>query len=210
MAGLYAAGEAACVSINGANRLGSNSLTECLVFGAHTGLDAAEFALEHADSAPSNPLSEMALKEEKRIFDGILKKEMGKERVSVLRKELQRSMESYVGIFRHEEELERGCKKVNSLRERFKEAFVEDKEAVFNTELTAALELDFMLDVAETIAHSALKRNESRGSHARLDYPKRDDKSFLNHSLAYFARERSRIEYLPATITRWQPAARVY
>ncbi len=207
--GLFSAGEAACVSLNGANRLGSNSLSECLVFGAYTGKNAAEYAVKQR-SHSSTAVGEALMLEEKRIFDEILGREVGAERVSDIRSELQKTMEENVGVFRSEEGCLTACRTVHRLRERFQKAGVADKEKPFNTELVSALELDFMLEVADTIAYSALARRESRGSHYRIDYLKRDDTKFLKHTLAYRTEAQPRIEYLPVTVTRWQPAARVY
>ncbi len=209
VAGLYAAGEAACVSMNGANRLGSNSLTECLVFGAAAGKAAAEYAVKQAAPSFGNPVQGLASAEEGRIFDGLLKHEQG-ERISTVRVEMQRSMEEHVGIYRDENSLKEACRIVEDLKGRMENVQVEDKDRVFNTDLVSALELGFMLDAAEAIAYSALDRRESRGAHFRTDYPKRDDENFLKHTLAYQGPSGPRIDYSPVTITRWKPEARVY
>jgi fumarate reductase flavoprotein subunit len=206
--GLYAAGETACVSINGANRLGSNSLTELLVFGARAGRAAAQYATTQA-SPTSNPLSALAKDEQQRLDRQFLKTD-GKERIATIRQEMQKAMEEGAGIYRNEEEMKKTCNTLRKLRERFSNIKVEDKGDVFNTQLIAALELDFMLDVAEAVAHSALNRKESRGSHTRTDFPKRDDQNYLKHTLAYRTPQGPRIEYLPVTITRWQPEERKY
>jgi fumarate reductase flavoprotein subunit len=207
--GLYAAGEAACVSINGANRLGSNSLTELLVFGARAGREAAQYALEQAAPA-ANPLAQLLSDEQRRIEEGFLRKTGGRERIATLREEMQKAMEQGAGIYRHEADMRQTCDILRKLRERFTNIALDDHSRVFNTELTAALELDFMLDVAETVAHSALQRRESRGSHTRTDFPTRDDEHFLQHSLAYYTPEGPRIDYLPVTLTRWPPEERKY
>jgi fumarate reductase flavoprotein subunit len=207
--GLYAAGEAACVSINGANRLGSNSLTEILVFGARAGKAAAAFAAEQR--APSPSLLAQAQDEQRRLEEKFLRKTGGKERIATLRAEMHQVMEESAGIYRTGATLEKAVEKLQSLQERFHEISLDDHTYTFNTELTAALELSYMLDLAQTIVHSALERRESRGSHQRTDYPQRDDERFLGHSLAYRADDGSpRIEYLPVTITRWPPGQRVY
>jgi fumarate reductase flavoprotein subunit len=207
--GLYAAGECACVSINGANRLGSNSLPELLVFGARAGRAAAAFALEHpAINRPA--LVAQVLDEEYRISRDFLRKEGGTERIATLRVEMTRSMEAGCGIYRDEASLRQTCERLADLRGRFSRLSLDDRTLGFNTELVGALELDFMLDVAEGVAHSALGRTESRGSHQRSDYPKRDDDRFLTHSLAYRADGAPRIEYLDVVITRWPPGERVY
>lgn len=208
--GLFAAGEAACLSLNGANRLGSNSLSECLVFGARTGRAAAEFAARHESYNSLNPTSQYVALEEKRIFDEILKKEAGKERISVIRKEMQHTMESEVGIYREEKGLKEALIKIRELKNRFKEITVSDRESVFNTELLAILELDMMLELSSLIAESALLRTESRGAHYRLDYANRNDQKFLSHILFYQTLDGPRPEALPVTVTKWQPTERVY
>ncbi len=210
IAGLYAAGEAACVSINGANRLGSNSLTECVVFGAEAGRNAANYAIAHTGPAASNPVSELASLEEKRIYDGLMKRETGKERLSDLHLELQKTMEKDVGVFRREEGLKNACREIADLKQRFLQAGVEDKERVFNTDLTAALELEFMLDVAEVVAYAALERRESRGAHFRLDFAERNDKKYLKHAVTYKSEGAPEIRYKPVPITKWKPVARTY
>jgi fumarate reductase flavoprotein subunit len=207
--GLYAAGEAACVSINGANRLGSNSLTEILVFGARAGKAAAAFAAEQGEPNPS--ILAQAHDEQRRLEEKFLLKTGGRERIATLRAEMHEAMEESAGIYRTGATLEKAVEKLQSLQERFHNLTLDDRSYTFNTELTAALELSYMLDGAEAIVQSALKRRESRGSHQRTDYPKRDDKEFLGHSLAYRAVDGPpRIEYLPVTITRWPPGQRVY
>jgi succinate dehydrogenase flavoprotein subunit len=207
--GFYAAGETACVSINGANRLGSNSLTEILVFGSRAGRSAAEYV--RSQPAPqSAPLAALAADEQRRLDRQFLRKEGGRERIATIRQEMQKAMEEGVGIYRDEEKMQKTCTTLRTLRDRFKDIVIEDKGSTFNTEVTSALELDFMLDVAEAIANSALRRKESRGSHTRTDFPKRDDENFLKHTLAYRTPEGPRTEYLPVTITRWPPEERKY
>jgi fumarate reductase flavoprotein subunit len=207
--GLYAAGEAACVSINGANRLGSNSLTECLVFGARAGKAAAAFAAAQRDPNPS--VAAQAHDEGRRLEENFLRKTGGRERIATLRTEMHETMEESAGIYRTGAVLEKAAEKLRSLQERFRALALDDRSYTFNTELTTALELSYMLDVAEAIVQSALRRKESRGSHQRTDFPARDDTEFLAHSLAYRSADgRPRIEYLPVTITRWPPAKRVY
>ena len=207
--GLYAAGECACVSINGANRLGSNSLTELLVFGARTGKAAARFALEvpHPDK---NSLELQTADEQKRITRNFFRKGRGTERIFSLRKEMNETMETSAGIYRSGKSLKETCDKIKELKDRFVNIDLEDKSLNFNTELTSALELEFMLDVAEAIAYSALKRTESRGSHQRSDFPERDDENFLKHSMAYQTNTKPRIDYKDVIITKWPPGERVY
>jgi fumarate reductase flavoprotein subunit len=207
--GLYAAGETACVSINGANRLGSNSLTECLVFGARAGRDAAEFA--SVQKMPGRHLLAQAADEEARLDDQFLNKSGGRERIATIREEMQKTMEQSAGIYRSGELLERGANKLRELQERFLDVGLDDHSRTFNTELVAALELGSMLDVAEAMIQCALHRTESRGAHQRTDFPARDDQNFLAHSLV--ARQQDgvpQVSYLPVTITRWPPAERVY
>jgi len=207
--GLYAAGETACVSINGANRLGSNSLTECLVFGARAGRAAGQYAA--GQPAPSSSrLEALARDEQQRLDRQFLKKPGGKEKIATIRQEMQKAMEDGCGIYRKEEDMKKTCQLLRQLRERFSNIAIEDHGDVFNTQVIAALELDFMLDVAEAVANSALNRKESRGSHTRTDFSKRDDANFLKHTLAHRTPDGPRIEYLPVTITRWQPEERKY
>ncbi|MBI1917926.1 MAG: fumarate reductase (quinol) flavoprotein subunit [Planctomycetes bacterium] len=209
VAGLYAAGECACVSINGANRLGSNSLSELLVFGARAGQRAAEFALQHKDLTPA--ILAQAEDEKRRLEKEFLHKSGGRERIATIREEMHKTMEQSAGIYRNGATLAQAADALRRLQERFKDISLQDPSRTFNTELTAALELAFMLDVAETIVHSALRREESRGAHQRTDFPARDDQRYLAHSLALRNADGScRVEQLPVTITRWPPAERVY
>ena len=207
--GLYAAGETACVSINGANRLGSNSLTELLVFGNRAGRAAAAHATNVAAPA-SAAIEALAADEQRRLDRQFLRKDGGKERIATVRQEMQKAMEEGAGIYRDEQKMEQACRTLKTLRERFKHIIIEDRGSTFNTEVMNALELDFMLDVAEAVANSALLRRESRGSHTRTDFPKRDDENFLKHTLAYRTPDGPKIEYLPVTITRWTPEERKY
>ena len=207
LAGLFAAGEVACVSINGANRLGSNSLTELLVFGARAGRSAAAFAKEQGGF--SSGLEAQALDEEHRL-NRLLNSE-GTEKIADIRDAMHEAMEQGAGIYRSQDTLEQAADKIRELRERYSRAAVEDSSMTFNTELTSVLELGYMVEVAETIIQSALQRKESRGSHQRTDHPDRDDENFLSHSLAYREEDGSpRIDYLPVTITKWPPGERVY
>jgi fumarate reductase flavoprotein subunit len=209
LAGLYAAGEVACVSINGANRLGSNSLPELLVFGARAGRAAADFA--STQQVPRSIMMAQAEDEKRRLENELLRKERGSERLAALREEMQNTMEQSAGIYRSGDSLARAADRLLGLQERFRDVALQDHSRTFNTELTAALELSFMLDVAEAIVHCALRREESRGAHQRTDFPARDDQRFLAHSLASRNGDGScRVEYLPVTITRWPPGERVY
>jgi fumarate reductase flavoprotein subunit len=206
--GLFAAGETACVTINGANRLGSNSLPECLVFGARAGNAAAEYAA----SAPQPPSVVMEqVDDEVRRIDRIRSGDRGTERIADIREAMQSTMEDSAGIFRSGDSLSKGVDQLADLQQRLEHIQLSDETRVFNTELVAALELANMLDIAETILQSALEREESRGAHQRTDFTTRDDERFLNHALVYRDSDGSaRIERLPVTITRWPPGERVY
>ena len=209
LAGLYSAGETACVSINGANRLGSNSLTELLVFGARAGRAAARFASECGDF-DTRALEAQVANEQQRISTRFINKDKGSERIATLRREMNDAMEAGAGIYRDEAGLKAACETIAQLRERFANVVLDDHSLSFNTELTAALELENMLDLAGAIAHSGLERRESRGSHQRLDYSARDDQNYLKHSMAYFTDADPRIDYKDVVITRWPPEERVY
>ena len=205
--GLFAAGETACVTINGANRLGSNSLPECLVFGARAGKAAAEYAAS-AKSPP--PVVARQAEDEVRRLDQMLS-DRGTERIADIREEMQSTMEDSAGIFRSGDSLTKGIDLLAELQQRLERVQLSDQTRVFNTELVAALELANMLDIAECTLHSALQREESRGAHQRTDFTARDDTRFLNHALAYRDSDGStRIERSPVTITRWPPGERVY
>jgi len=208
--GLYAAGEAACVSINGSNRLGSNSLGELLVFGTRAGKSAIDYLANGPNQANHNHLLALATDEERRLEQQYGKAD-GSERIAKLREEMQRTMESGCGIYRERATLVESANKLNELKERAANLHLDDHGRSFNTQLTAALELGFMLDVAETIVHCALNREESRGAHQRRDFPKRDDKKYLAHSLVSRTGEGPpRVDYLPVVITRWPPGERIY
>ena len=206
--GLYAAGEAACVSINGANRLGSNSLPELLVFGSRAGRAAAAFARSQPETSP--PVLLAAHDEESRL-EQMLGRQGGKEKIATLRAEMHRAMEESAGIYRTESALGQAAQKLSELQDRVENLSLDDHSYTFNTELTSALELSYMLDLAQTIVYAARERRESRGSHQRTDHPQRDDQRFLKHSLVFRGENGTpRIDYLPVTITRWPPGQRVY
>ena len=208
--GLFAAGECACVSLNGANRLGSNSLTELLVFGARAGRAAAAFAQEQP-GCDTQALEAKVKDEQVRIQQQFINKTGGTERIASLRTEMTKTMEAGAGIYRTQDSLQETCDKVSELKERFANITLDDRSLTFNTDLTAALELECMLDVAEAVAYSAVARKESRGSHQRIDHPQRDDENFLAHSMACRTDDGPpRIEYKDVVITRWPPAERKY
>ena len=206
--GLFAAGECACVSINGANRLGSNSLTELVVFGARAGRAAATFAQAH-DGGGSPALSAQTEAERDRVTEILHRRGEG-ERIASVRDDMTEAMETGAGIYRTDESLRATSRRLTGLRERFARIGLDDHTSVHNTELTTLLELDFMLDIAQALASSALARTESRGSHQRIDHPERNDVRFLAHSLAYRTEGDPRIEYKDVVITKWPPGERRY
>ena len=207
--GLFAAGECACVSINGANRLGSNSLTELLVFGARAARSAVRFA-EQNSTINKQAITAQATQEQTRIREQFFQPGKGTETIASIRVDLNRALEQGAGIYRTEESLQTACDQVKELKERYKSVELADHSLTFNTELIAVLELGSLLDVAEAVTHSALQRRESRGSHQRSDHAERDDEQFLKHSLAYQTDGNPRIEYSDVSITRWPPGDRVY
>jgi fumarate reductase flavoprotein subunit len=205
--GLYAAGECASVGIHGANRLGSNSLTELLVFGRVAGEQAAQYAREHRVSGNMEVQAGAAAARALSLLAGT-----EGERVATLRDEMRDCMEAGVGIYRREDGLREACEKLAALRGRYRRGVrLDDRSRAFNTEWLTAIELGFTLEVAAAMAHGALERRESRGAHMRLDHEARDDANFLKHSLArYGGEEAPRIDYLPVAITRSHPRERVY
>jgi fumarate reductase flavoprotein subunit len=210
--GLYAAGETACVSINGANRLGSNSLTECLVFGARAGRAAAEYAAT-ATPAPSPAIAAQVGDEVTRIRRLAETMPGGRpdDGVPGLREQMQATMEESAGIYRSGDSLQKGADTLRKLQGRLSTVGIQDTSRSFNTELVAALELANMLDIAECMLASASNRQESRGAHQRLDFPERDDEQFLVHQLTLREPDGPpRVEALPVTLTRWPPGERVY
>ncbi|MCZ9354455.1 succinate dehydrogenase flavoprotein subunit [Streptomyces mutabilis] len=208
--GLYAAGEVACVSVHGANRLGTNSLLDINVFGKRAGIAAAEYARK-ADfvELPENPESLVVEQIER------LRSSTGNERVSTLRRELQECMDANVMVFRTEQTIKTAVEKIGELRARYKNVAIQDKGRRFNTDLLEAVELGNLLDLAEVMAVSALARKESRGGHYREDFPNRDDVNFMRHTMAYRevgadGTETIRLDYKPVVQTRYQPMERKY
>ncbi|MGC9495341.1 succinate dehydrogenase flavoprotein subunit [Streptomyces sp. WG7] len=208
--GLYAAGEVACVSVHGANRLGTNSLLDINVFGKRAGIAAAEYA-QKADfvELPENPESLVVEQIER------LRSSTGTERVSTLRRELQECMDANVMVFRTEQTIKTAVEKIGELRARYKNVAIQDKGKRFNTDLLEAVELGNLLDLAEVMAVSALARKESRGGHYREDFPNRDDVNFMRHTMAYRevgddGAESIRLDYKPVVQTRYQPMERKY
>jgi succinate dehydrogenase / fumarate reductase, flavoprotein subunit len=202
--GLYAAGETACVSVHGANRLGTNSLLDLIVFGKHAGLDAARYA-NGADFQvlPNNPTDVARAHIESLYGDGT-------EKAAEIGRQMRTIMFDDVGVFRTQEGLERAADKIRELRERFKHVRVTDTGKVFNMEMLNTWELGNMLDLALVTTVAAMERTESRGAHARQDHPQRDDENWLKHSLGYLQGDRVRLAYRPVTITTYTPKERTY
>ncbi|CAL9481825.1 MULTISPECIES: succinate dehydrogenase flavoprotein subunit [Streptomyces] len=208
--GLYAAGEVACVSVHGANRLGTNSLLDINVFGRRAGIAAAEYA-QKADfvELPENPESQVVEQIER------LRSSTGTERVATIRRELQECMDANVMVFRTEQTIKTAVEKIAELRARYQNVSIQDKGRRFNTDLLEAVELGNLLDLAEVMAVSALARKESRGGHYREDFPNRDDVNFMRHTMAYRevgddGTESIRLDYKPVVQTRYQPMERKY
>ncbi len=207
--GLYAAGECACVSINGANRLGSNSLTELLVFGRRAALSAAEYLGTGAREA--NEAAAAAANDAQARVRDLMTRTGGGETVAGLRREMMHVMELHAGIYRTREGLEKACTTLSALRRRCRRIELHDRTNVYNTDLLQALELGSMLDCAEAVAQSALARKESRGAHQRLDFAERDDGRFLKHPLASWqGLETPKIDYRDVVITKSRPGVRDY
>ncbi len=208
LSGLYAAGEVACVSVHGANRLGGNALMETITFGKRAGRHAAEEGLAGSNGAA---FPDSALRDAERDVQRLLERAEG-ERPWRIRDELARTMHENFGVFRREEQMERQGEIVQELRERYERIVVEDKGEVFNNDLTQALELEFLLELADCMVVSGLARKESRGAHARPhDYPKRDDENFLKHTIVSLDGDgRPVLEWKPVTMTKWEPQERKY
>jgi succinate dehydrogenase / fumarate reductase flavoprotein subunit len=203
--GLYAAGEAACVSIHGANRLGGNSLMETLVFGKAAGAAAAAYAAK----APETTLTQGDLDPVVAKYRAWFARKDGEE-PSVLRSEVQQTMDRYVNIFRTAADLEEGLKRVRAIKERFSRVRVTDQSKVFNLNLSDAIEVEHILDLAEVIIVGAIARTESRGAHFRTDFPKRDDPQWMKHTLARLTPSGPELSYSKVAFTRWEPKERVY
>jgi len=210
MPGLFAVGETACASLNGANRLGSNSLTELLVFGKRAAANAVDYVRAQGVAPNDANMREQAEKIEAKVRE-LVQRSDGTESFAGIRKEMADSLEKGAGIYRTEEALQETCDKIAELRKRYRGIELHDKSNVFNTDLFQALELGNLLELAQTVAEGALARKESRGSHQRLDYEARDDDNFLKHTLAYYQGDQApRIDYHDVVITRSQPGVRDY
>ncbi|NIA30286.1 MAG: succinate dehydrogenase/fumarate reductase flavoprotein subunit [Actinobacteria bacterium] len=205
--GVWAAGEAACVSLHGANRLGSNSTAECLVWGGITGGEAGRYCKEttQVHSVPRDAVDA----EEKRLYDDLLNRD-GKEDIYELRRKLRSCMDQYVGVYRTGEDLSKALEIIKKLKVRYNDIKIADKSRTYNTNLIDALELCNLLDLAEIMVTGALKRTESRGAHARRDHKTRDDDNWLKHTLAFYEKEGPRLDYKPVNITMWKPVERKY
>ncbi len=204
--GLYAAGECACVSVHGANRLGGNALMETITYGKRTGAHAADWALTHTTVEVPESVETDAERELRELLD----REDG-ERPWSIRNELAETMHENFGVFRREEQMRRQDEIVEALRERYERVIVEDKGRVFNNDLTQALELGFLLDLAACMVVAGIERKESRGAHARpYDYPERDDENFLRHTLVTWVDGAPKLNWRPVTMTKWQPMERTY
>ena len=204
--GLYAAGECACVSVHGANRLGGNALMETITYGKRAGAQAAEWALTHTTVDVPPALESAAERELRELLD-----RSDGERPWAIRDELAGTMHENFGVFRREDQMREQADIVARLRERFERVVVEDKGSVFNNDLTQALELGFLLELADCMVVSGLARRESRGAHARpYDYPNRDDENYMRHTLVTLADGQPQLDWKPVTVTKWQPQERTY
>ena len=203
--GLYAAGECACVSVHGANRLGTNSLLDINVFGKRAG----QYSVEYAKTADFVPVPEDAIKETVALIEKMRKAE-GNEKIAVIRKELQDTMDKNAQVYRTEDSLNEALDKIKELRKRYENIHVMDRGQRFNTDLLEAIELGFLLDLAEVLAYTARERRESRGGHFREDYETRNDEKFMVHSMAYKAGDEIKVDWKPVTITNYPPMERKY
>ena len=204
---IWAAGEVACHSMHGANRLGCNSTAECLVWGGITGGEISKH-LELGAKLSDVP-EDKVREEEKRVFDGLLKRS-GTENPAHIRRELRTLMDKHAGVYRTGESMQEGLDEIADLKQRFGNITLQDKSRIYNTNLIQALETENMLELAEVLLFAGLARAESRGGHARTDFAQRDDQKFLGHSMVYYTGGKPRLDYKPVTITNWKPVERKY
>jgi succinate dehydrogenase / fumarate reductase flavoprotein subunit len=202
---IWAAGEVACVSLHGANRLGANSTAECLVWGRVAGAEAAQYCA--TASVAEEPVK--AIQAEWSKIEALIQS-TGTEDHYQIRKELRRNLDATMGVFRTGEQMEAGYKKICELKERYQSISLKDKSLRYNTDLERAIETGFMLDVAQVATLGALTRTESRGGHARRDYKVRDDENWLKHTMAHFTEAGPRLDYSPINISMWKPVERKY
>jgi succinate dehydrogenase / fumarate reductase, flavoprotein subunit len=204
--GLYAAGECACVSVHGANRLGGNALMETITYGKRAGAHAADWALSHTTVEVPRSTETDAVRE----LRTLLHRREG-ERPWSIRDELAQTMHENFGVFRREDQMQRQGEIVAALRDRYEHVVVDDKGEVFNNDLTQALELGFLLELAECMVLAGLARKESRGAHARPDdYPNRDDENYMKHTLVAWVDGEPELDWRDVTMTKWEPQERKY
>jgi len=204
--GLYAAGETACVSVHGANRLGANSLLDTIVFGRRSGKDAAIRSRSERFSMPDDRYARAMEKQIRTLLD----RPQGSERIADVRLDMGKVMNQKVQVFRNEEQLKESLVDIKALKKRYESVGVENKGKVFNTDLLFHIELGYMLDCAEMICAGSIERKESRGAHYRTDYPKRDDENWMKHIAWTYAPNGPQMSHIPVTITRWEPMERKY
>jgi len=202
---VWAAGEVSCVSLHGANRLGSNSTAECLVWGRVTGGEAAAYV----KNAPALDSPDEAAQAEWSKIEALMAS-TGTEDHYQIRKELRRTLDKNMGVFRTGDEMQAALTKIGELKERYKSISLKDKGLRYNTDLIRAVETGFMLDVAEVATLGGLNRTESRGGHARRDYTVRDDANWLKHTMAHYTEKGPRLDYFPVDISMWKPVERKY
>jgi succinate dehydrogenase / fumarate reductase flavoprotein subunit len=204
---IWAAGEVACHSLHGANRLGCNSTAECLAWGGITGKELAAYLAKNP--AAADVPQGAAREEEDRIYKGLMQGTGGEDPYKI-RRELRETMDRHAGVYRDGKSMAEGLAKIRGLKERFGKVTVRDKGRVYNSNLMHVLETQNLLELAEALMTAALAREESRGAHSRRDFPARDDEKFLKHTLVAKADGKPRLDYKPVTITRWKPVERKY
>jgi succinate dehydrogenase / fumarate reductase flavoprotein subunit len=204
--GFFAAGETACVSVHGANRLGSNSLLECVVYGRRTGA----FISQYVQKRKLPNLDEQRYITEAQQQIQVLLEQPGKLRINQIRQTFQDEMTQYCGVFRTQELMREGLHKIEELQQKYSQIYLDDKGNCWNTEIVEALELRSLIVVGRMILESALNRQESRGAHFREDYPERDDTNFLKHTMAYYSPAGIDLQYRPVAITMFKPQERKY